>query len=191
MVFHKYFQAGKKVEFRQKSTLFSPLRWRLPIFGQINIGWIPCLEFSFFMPFWGELSAVAFCYGAWFIGLVLVFGVRVWVNCWAILGSGIRMMFAVGAVKPKKLMLPYHTIELSMMAHCSVCSVLVFTYMPAFVRAASLCPSSFMCTAISNPLWSRLVSVVMIAGLYLNLTFGTAIITERLAVSKSSWNGVS
>lgn len=37
------------------------------------------------------------------------------------------MMFAVGAVKPKKLMLPYHTIELSMMAHCSVCSVLVFT----------------------------------------------------------------
>ena len=112
-------------------------------------------------------------------------------NCWAILGSGIRMMFAVGAVKPKKLMLPYHTIELSMMAHCSVCSVLVFTYMPAFVRAASLCPSSFMCTAISNPLWSRLVSVVMRAGLYLNFTFGTAIITERLAVSRSSWNGVS
>ena len=45
----------------------------------------------------------------WF-GLVLVFGfgVRVWVNCWAIWGLGIRMMFAVGAVKPKKLMLPYH-----------------------------------------------------------------------------------
>ena len=101
------------------------------------------------------------------------------------------MMFAVGEVKPKKLMLPYHTIELSMMAHCSVCSVLVFTYMPAFVRAASLCPSSFMSTAISNPLWIRSVSVVMIAGLYLNLTFGTAIITERLAVSRSSWNGVS
>lgn len=101
------------------------------------------------------------------------------------------MMFAVGEVKPKKLMLPCHTIELSMMAHCSVCSVLVFTYMPAFVRAASLCPSSFMCTAISNPLWSRLVSVVMIAGLYLNFTFGTAIITERLAVSRSLWNGVS
>lgn len=63
--------------------------------------------------------------------------------------------------------------------------------MPAFVRTASLCPSSFMWTAISNPLWSRLVSVVMIAGLYLNLTFGTAIITERLAVNRSSWNGVS
>lgn len=148
------------------------------------------------MPFWGELSAVAFCYGIRFIGLLVYwfgfgFGVRVWVNCWAIWGSGIRMMFAVGAVKPKKLMLPYHTIELSMMAHCSVCSVLVFTYMPAFVRAASLCPSSFMWTAISNPLWSRLVSVVMIAGLYLNFTFGTAIITECLAVSRSSWNGVS
>ena len=53
MVFHKYFQAGKKVEFRQKSTLFSPLRWRLPIFGQINIGWIPCLEFSFFLCHFG------------------------------------------------------------------------------------------------------------------------------------------
>lgn len=62
----------------------------------------------------------------WF-GFGLGVRVRVWVNCWAILGSGIRMMFAVGAVKPKKLMLPYHTIELSMMAHCSVCSVLVFT----------------------------------------------------------------
>ena len=28
------------------------------------------------MPFWGELSAAAFCYGTWFIGLVLVFGVN-------------------------------------------------------------------------------------------------------------------
>ena len=26
----------------------------------------------FFVPFWGELSAAAFCYGAWFIVLVLV-----------------------------------------------------------------------------------------------------------------------
>lgn len=41
------------MEFRQKSTLFSPLRWRLPIFGQINIGWIPCLEFSFFLCHFG------------------------------------------------------------------------------------------------------------------------------------------
>lgn len=55
MVFHKYFQAGKKVEFRQKSTLFSPLRWRLPIFGQINIGWIPCLGFSFFCAILGRI----------------------------------------------------------------------------------------------------------------------------------------
>ena len=55
MVFHKYFQAGKKVEFRQKSTLFSPLRWRLLIFGQINIGWIPCLEFSFFCAILGRI----------------------------------------------------------------------------------------------------------------------------------------
>lgn len=125
MVFHKYFQAGKKEEFRQKSTFFSPLRWRLSIFGQINIGRIPCLGFSFFVPFLGELSAAAFCYGIRFY--CFGFGVRVWVNCWAIWGSGIRMMFAVGEVKPKKLMLPYHTIELSMMAHCSVCSVMVFT----------------------------------------------------------------
>lgn len=74
MVFHKYFQAGKKDEFRQKSTLFSPLRWRLLIFGQINIGWIPCLGFSFFVPLWGELSAAEFCYGTRFIVLVLVWG---------------------------------------------------------------------------------------------------------------------
>ena len=40
------------------------------------------------MPFWGELSAVEFCYGIRFIVLVLVFGVRVWVNCWAIWGGG-------------------------------------------------------------------------------------------------------
>ena len=40
----------------------------------------------FFMPFWGELSAVAFCYGTWFIGLVLVFGVRVWVNFATVFG---------------------------------------------------------------------------------------------------------
>ena len=45
MVFHKYFQAGKKVEFRQKSTLF----------GQINIGWIPCLGFSFFCAILGRI----------------------------------------------------------------------------------------------------------------------------------------
>lgn len=74
MVFHKYFQAGKKEGFRQKSTLFSPLQWRLSIFGQINIGWIPCLGFSFFVPFWGGLSAAEFCYGIRFIVLVLVLG---------------------------------------------------------------------------------------------------------------------
>lgn len=55
MVFHRYFQAGKREEFRQKSTLFSHLRWRLPIFGQINIGWIPCLGFSFFCAILGRI----------------------------------------------------------------------------------------------------------------------------------------
>lgn len=34
----------------------------------------PLIPNSRFVPFWGELSAVAFCYGAWFIGLVLVLG---------------------------------------------------------------------------------------------------------------------
>ena len=77
MVFHKYFQAGKKVEFRQKSTLFSPLRWRLPIFGQINIGWIPCLEFSFFFchfganylrPHFATALGLLFWFWFWFWG---------------------------------------------------------------------------------------------------------------------------
>lgn len=72
--FSQVFSSRQKGGISPKIYLFAPLRWRLSIFGQINIGWIPCLEFSFFMPFWGELSAVAFCYGAWFIGLVLVFG---------------------------------------------------------------------------------------------------------------------
>lgn len=40
-------------------------------FGQINLGWIPNLESSFFVSFWGELSAAEFFYGIRFIGLVL------------------------------------------------------------------------------------------------------------------------
>ena len=71
IVFHKYFQAGKKGGISPKFFLFSLLRLRLSIFGQINIGFISCLEFSFFVPFWGELSAAEFCYGIRFIVLVL------------------------------------------------------------------------------------------------------------------------
>lgn len=68
------FKLAKRKNFAKKSTFFSPLRWRLSIFVQINIGWIPCLEFSFFCAILGgELSVVAFCYGTRFIGLLVWF----------------------------------------------------------------------------------------------------------------------
>lgn len=72
MVFHRYFQAGKKEEFRQKIYLFftSPMaivdfwtnKYRLDSLFGIQL---------FLCHFGGELSAAAFCYGTWFIGLVL------------------------------------------------------------------------------------------------------------------------
>ncbi|MDY5952432.1 MAG: hypothetical protein SPJ37_03740, partial [Sodaliphilus sp.] len=73
--FSQVFSAGKKEEFLQKSTFFSPLRWRLSIFGQINIGWIPCLGFSFFLCHFGVnylrphfATALGLLVWFWFLG---------------------------------------------------------------------------------------------------------------------------
>lgn len=72
MVFHRYFQAGKKEEFRQKIYPFFTSPMAIVDFWTNKYRLDSLFGIQLFCAIWGGgLSAAEFCYGIRFIVLVL------------------------------------------------------------------------------------------------------------------------